>query len=265
MDRHDNVFLSDTAETYDFSSTPKPGGELQIPFRTNRQSHSDKLVAQFREAQNHFNSYTPEQVAAISYNTGTYVEFVGAENCDLVTKSLEDNRQGIKLLNVRDVFSEYDENHIPKITTKATVFIPTGKEDVFIKKIKDFATKQTKSGKPKNNDLVSSIESISDAIKISSFWVGRPTEMPNETKRWYELWVDVDEENFDIILQNTFNIFNDLNLEHRQETEYIRFPERLVLPVFANRLELLSLIKQGVTIAEIRKPAEPNAFSLYTS
>ena len=54
MDRHDNVFLSDTAETYDFSSTPKPGGELQIPFRTNRQSHSDKLVAQFREAQNHF-------------------------------------------------------------------------------------------------------------------------------------------------------------------------------------------------------------------
>lgn len=265
MDRHDNVFLSDTAETYDFSSTSKPGGKLQIPFRTNRQSHSDKLVAQFREAQNHFNSYTPEQVAAISYNTGTYVEFVGAENCDLVTKSLEDNRQGIKLLNVRDVVSEYDENHIPKITTKATVFIPTGKEDVFIKKITDFATKQTRSGKPKNNDLVSSIESISDAIKISSFWVGRPTEMPNETKRWYELWVDVDEENFDIILQNTFNIFNALNLEHRQETEYIRFPERLVLPVFANRLELLSLIKQGVTIAEIRKPAEPNAFFLDSS
>lgn len=265
MDRYDNVFLSDTAETYDFSSTPKPAGELQIPFRENRQSHSDKLVAQFREAQNHFNSYTPEQVAAISYNTGTYVEFVGAENCDLVTKSLEDSRQGIKLLNVRDVVSECDENHNPKITTKATVFIPAGKEDVFIKKITDFATKQTKSGKPKNNDLVSSIESISDAIKISSFWVGRPTEMPNETKRWYELWVDVDEENFDIILQNTFNIFNVLNLEHRQETEYIRFPERLVLPVFANRLELLSLIKQGVTIAEIRKPAEPNAFFLDSS
>ena len=265
MDRHNNVFLADTAETYDFSSTPKPGGELQIPFRENRQSHSDKLVAQFREAQNHFNSYTPEQVAAISYNTGTYVEFVGAENCDLVTISLEDSRQGIKLLNVRDVVSEYDENHNPKITTKATVFIPTGKEDVFINKITDFATKQTKSGKPRNNDLVSSIESISDAIKISSFWVGRPTEMPNETKRWYELWVDVDEKNFDIIMQNTFNILNELNLEHRQETEYIRFPERLVLPIFANRSELLSLIRQGVTIAEIRKPAEPNTFFLDSS
>ena len=88
MARYNNIFLSDTAETYNFSSTPKPGSKLQIPFRANRQSHSDKLIAQFREAQNHFNSYTPEQVAAISYNTGTYVEFVGAENCDLLTKSL---------------------------------------------------------------------------------------------------------------------------------------------------------------------------------
>lgn len=210
MDRYNNVFLSDTAEIYDFSSTPKPGGELQIPFRQNRQAHSDKLIVQLHEAQNHFNSYTPEQVAAISYNTGTYVEFVGAENCDLVTKSLEDNRKGIKLLNVRDVVSEYDENHIPKIITKATVFIPTGKEDVFIKKITDFATKQTKSGKPKNNDFVSSIESISDAIKISSFWVGSPAEMPNEMKRWYELWIDVDEEKFDVILKNTFEILNEL-------------------------------------------------------
>jgi subtilisin family serine protease len=265
MARHNNVFLSDTAETYGFSSTPKPGRELQIPFRENRKSHSDKLVAQFREAQNYFNSYTPEQVAAISYNTGTYVEFVGAENCDLLTKSLEDSRQGIKLLNVRDVVSEYDKYHNPIITTKATVFIPTGKEDVFISKIKDFATELTKSGKPKNNDLVSSIESISDAIKISSFWVGRPTEMPDKTKRWYELWVDVDEKRFDKILQNTFSALNALNLVHRQETEYIRFPERLVLPVFANRSELLSLIKQGVTIAEIRKPAEPNAFFLDSS
>lgn len=265
MARHNNIFLSDTAEIYDFSSTPKQGGKIQIPFRENRQSHSNKLVVQFREAQNHFNSYTPEQVAAISYNKGTYVEFLGAENCDLLTKSLEDIRQGIKLLNVRDVVTGYDDNNNPKITTKATVFIPTGKEDVVIRKITDFATKQTKGGKPKNNDLISSIESISDAIKISSFWVGRPTEMPNETKRWYELWVDVEEKYFDEIKQNTFSAFKELNLVHRRETEYIRFPERLVLPVFANRSELLSLIKQGVTIAEIRKPAEPNAFFLDSS
>ena len=265
MARYDNVFLSDTENVYSFSSTPKPGGKPIIPTRANRQLHSDTLISQFQEAQSQFRNYTPEQVAAISYNTGTYVEFVGAENCDLLTKSLEDGRQGIKLLNVRDVVSSLDEEQNPIITTKATVFIPNGKEDVFIKKITDFATKLTAKGKPKNNDLVSSIESISEAIKISSFWVGRPSEMPNDTQRWYEIWIDVNEDHFDSILQDAFSALDELNLTHRSNNEYIRFPERLVIPVFANRTELLSLIKQGVTIAEIRKPADPNAFFVDSS
>lgn len=269
MPRYDNVFLTDTAETYNFSSTPKQGGALRIPSRENRQAHSDRLIAQFRDAQNHFNTYTPEQVAAISYNTGTYVEFIGAENCDLITKSLENSRQGIKLLNVRDIVTQTNDEIT--IITKATVFIPTGKEEVFIKKITDFATQNTRptaqnpDGRPKNNDLVSSIESISDAIKISAFWVGCPAEMPNDTNQWYELWIDVNESNFEEIKRNAFNILDSLDLPHRAETEFIKFPERLVIPVFANRTSLLDLIKQGVTIAEIRKPAEPNAFFLDSS
>ena len=265
MARYDNVFLSDSGSVYDFSSVPKLGAKPNFPVRTNRQLHSDKLISQFQDAQNQFKNYTPDQVAAISYNTGTYVEFVGAENCDLLTKSLEDSRQGIKLLNVRDEISAVDEDYNPIIMTKATVFIPNGKETVFIKKITDFATKQTAKGKPKNNDLISSIESISDAIKISSFWVGRPSEMPNDTRKWFELWIDVDENHFDDILQKTFSVLDALNLTHRPSNEFIKFPERLVVPVLANRTELLSLIKQGVTIAEIRRPADPNAFFVDSS
>ena len=215
MARYDNVFLSDSGSVYDFSSVPKLGAKPNFPVRTNRQLHSDKLISQFQDAQNQFKNYTPDQVAAISYNTGTYVEFVGAENCDLLTKSLEDSRQGIKLLNVRDEISAVDEDNNPIIITKATVFIPNGKETVFIKKITDFATKQTAKGKPKNNDLISSIESISDAIKISSFWVGRPSEMPNDTRKWFELWIDVDENHFDDILQKTFSVLDALNLTHK--------------------------------------------------
>lgn len=60
MPRYDNIFLTDTAETYNFSSAPKQGGELRIPPRTNRQAHSDSLISQFRDAQNQFNSYTPQ-------------------------------------------------------------------------------------------------------------------------------------------------------------------------------------------------------------
>ena len=45
-------------------------------------------------------------------------------------KSLEATRQGIKLLNVREV-----ENH-----QKATVYVPKGKENYFIKKVEDYLT-----------------------------------------------------------------------------------------------------------------------------
>ena len=270
MPRYDNIFLTDTGTTYNFTSAPKPGGTLNILQRPNRQAHSDNLLAQFRAAQEQFQNYTPEQVAAISYNTGTYVEFSGAEQCDLVTKSLESSKQGIKLLNVRDVVTQAEDGS-ETIITKATVFIPAGKENFFIKRISDFATQNTKpteknpNGNPKNKDLVSSIESISDAIKISAFWVGRPADMPTDTPQWFELWIDASDDEFDIVKNNAFAILDSLNIAHCNTDKYIKFPERLVILVSANRSNLLDIIKQGVTLAEIRKPAEPNAYFLDSS
>ena len=270
MPRYDNIFLTDTGATYNFTSTPKPGGTMNFPLRPNRQTHSNNLLAQFNEAKAQFQNYTPEQVAAISYNTGVYVEFSGAEQCDLVTKSLEDNRQGIKLLNVRDVVTQADDGS-DVITTKATVFIPAGKEQVFIKKITAFATENTKpteknpEGKPKNNDLVSSIESISAAITISAFWIGRPADMPTDAPQWYELWIDTSNEDFDTVKLETFASLKSLNISHCDEDKFIEFPERLVILAFANRSNLLDIIKQGKRLAEIRKPAEPNAYFLDSS
>jgi len=270
MPRYDNIFLTDTGATYNFTSTPKPGGTMDFPQRPNRQAHSDSLLAQFNEAQTQFQNYTPEQVAAISYNTGVYVEFSGAEQCDLVTKGLEDSRQGIKLLNVRDIVTQAEDGS-ETITTKATVFIPAGKEQVFIKKITAFATENTKptqknpNGKPKNNDLVSSIESISAAIMISAFWIGRPADIPTDIPQWYELWIDTSNDDFQIVKSETFALLDSLNILHCNEDKFIEFPERLVILAFVNRSNLLDLIKQGKKLAEIRKPAEPNAYFLDSS
>jgi len=259
MPRYDNIFLTDTGTTYNYSPVKGGGGKIRIPQRPNRQAHSDSLLTQFNAALTQFKNYTPEQVAAISYNMGTYVEFSGAEKCDLVTKSLESSKQGIRLLNVRDVVTK-SEDGSEIITTKATVFIPTGKEQVFIKKITDFATYETKkTGKPKNDSLIRSIDTISDAINISSFWIGRPADMPTDTPQWYELWIDTSDENFDIVKRNTFALLDSLNISHCNEDKFIQFPERLVILALANRSNLLGVIKQGIKLAEIRKPAEPNA------
>jgi len=270
MPRYDNVYLTDTGVAYNFTSAPKPGGAMNFPQRPNRQAHSDKLLAQLNEAKTQFQNYTPEQVAAISYNTGVYVEFSGAEQCDLVTKSLEDNRQGIRLLNVRDIVTQSDDGS-EIVTTRATVFIPAGKEEVFIKKLTAFATENTKpteknpDGKPKHNDLVSSIESISAAITISAFWIGRSADMPTDTLQWYELWIDTSDEDFDKIKSEVFALLDSLNISHQGEDKLIKFPERLVILALVNRPSILDIIKQGQRLAEIRKPAEPNAYFLDSS
>ena len=243
---------------------------MNFPQRSNRKAHSDNLLAQFNAAQAEFQKYTPEQVAAITYNTGVYVEFSGAEQCDLAIKSLENNTHKIKLLNVRDVVTQADDGS-EIITTKATVFIPAGKEQVFIKKITAYATENTKpsknnpDGKPKNNDLVSSIESISAALTISAFWIGRPADAPDDTQRWYELWIDTSNEDFDAAKSETFALLDSLNISHCNEDKFIKFPERLVISARVNRTNLLDIIKQGKRLAEIRKPAEPNAYFLDSS
>lgn len=127
MDRYNNIFLSDITDKYNFSSISKMGPEFKIPNRPNVMSHSEKLLNEFHKAQKEFNAFLPEKTLAKSFNDGLYVEFSGADNCELIAGSLENERQGIKLLNVRNVCSE------SKNFTKATVFIPKGKEDVFLK------------------------------------------------------------------------------------------------------------------------------------
>jgi hypothetical protein len=259
MPRYDNIFLTDTATSYKFSSAAKVVAAPKIPKRPNLKEHSDKLLEEFRNAQRKFEEYEPQQATSITHKAAVYVEFSGAEDYVLLSKSLEDSRHGIKLLNVREIVSRADDEFNEKTTTRATVYIPKGKETIFIQKISEFATMKTNKGFPKNNDLVSSIESINDAINIGAFWIGNSSDIPNDTKKWFEIWVDVTEKAFEDNKNEIFAILDTLGMMHGSKTECLKFPERLVIPVFANRKGLLDLAKNGVRVAEIRKLAIPNS------
>lgn len=89
------------------------------------------------------------EVISLSSKNGTYLEFESKETFQLMTKSLEATRQGIKLLNVREDGTQQ----------KATVYVPKGKENYFIKKVENYLIKDNKTG-PLNAKLIESIENI---------------------------------------------------------------------------------------------------------
>ena len=143
-----NIFLKETIESMPYVSKPQMGG-ARFPHREVR-NHAQTIQRKLQECYN--NSITQKQAAAIRYKEGVYLEFSGASEYDLAIKSLENRTSGIHLLNVHE--------DLEAKTVKATVYIPAGKENYFIKKVEEYASELTKSGNPRNNNLIGSIEDV---------------------------------------------------------------------------------------------------------
>lgn len=245
-----NIFLKETVESMPYISSPKPV-DTKYPKRE-ISSHAAFIQRKLNEC--YQNSLTQKQVAAIRYKEGTYLEFSSAAKHDLAIRSLGNRTQGIHILNVqKDDTTD---------TIKATVYIPAGKESYFIKKVEAYATELTKKGKPKNNDLVGSIEDVKLAI-LDSFWVDSPDTMPMEQATWCEIWLRYDynannleswrepEENITLICKE-----NEIHIDEK----HLVFPERIVKMVFANAEQLKNLISACPYITEIRHAQEVASF-----
>ena len=137
---------------------------------------------------------------------GTYAEFSGVEGLELATKSLENRQTGIRLLNVQTI------NGI----MKATVFIPEGKEEFFIKRMDAYASETTKKGNPKNQDLIGSIENIKLAM-VDSFWTDKLETLPTDTAINCEIWLryeikKTDFETWNSVEEEFHNICDELKI-----------------------------------------------------
>lgn len=250
---HPHIFLRDAQETEEFT-TPRRGGAQSVPQR-DRQSHSVKLQEQWaaiwakaREQE--------ESRTAVSMPTkdGIYVEFEGAPGYDLVTKSLEDRRSGIRLLSV---YTVRPANAPEQEITRATVFIPSGKQEHFLKKINEYAQEETRKGNPKHAALVQSVEDMRLAV-LESFWRDDHRLLPQGTTAvWCEIWLQGAEENVEQRFRETATSLG-LDIQSRS----LRFPERIVLLGRATREQLANLIESSPDIAEFRRAKETARFFL---
>jgi len=182
-----NIFLPGTAKPLPFTSKSSRGSKLAIPSRDPEQ-HVNYLKRKFEEVYAQNRNLTQQQVAAIRYKEGVYLEFSGQENHDLLVKSLENVRSGIRLLNVR---TDSEDN-----TIKATIYVPEGKESYFINRFEKHLSTAIEDEEPRYKDLINSIEKVKLAF-LGSFWVGNKEDMPSETPVWCEIWLRVDDEQYD--------------------------------------------------------------------
>ena len=246
------LFLTDTKASLDYVSKSSPASK-NFPTRENPSQHAAFISRRIQECQRQSGSrptnLTQEQVAAIHYKDGMYLEFSGSQNYDLAVKSLENISSGIRLLNVKN------END----TIKATVYVPNGKESLFLKKVEAYAESSSSGNKLKHNDLISGIENIRLAV-LESFWFGKFEYMPTEnTAVWCEVWLRYDSKtSTDEVMSNFATQCTAFNIPLDEKT--IIFPERLVALVRADRNQLINLISACAHLAEIRRAPELATF-----
>jgi hypothetical protein len=245
--RYSHLFIDNLAEAIGY----KPKSERfnpSIPIRQDRVSHAQRLIKQFDALWK--NEQDTRKAHAVKARNGAYVEFTSSVGHDLLTKSLENIQQGIRLLNVREIDNEI----------KATVYIPAGKERYFINKIEDYQNIDTRTGKPKNANLVNSIEDIGIAL-LEALWIDPPDLIPISTnKAWVECWLRIsdDEEIQKQEIADFIAILQASQIEAK--SNYLVFPERAVVLINASREQLAYLIMICDILAEFRIGQETCGF-----
>lgn len=246
-----HFFLDKTGASLNFTSKPSIAGKPNYPERQ-RYDHGRLLQRKLQDAWEQAKELD-EQRKAVSLPTkeGIYIDVESAPGFELATKSLENRRVGVRLLNIRTE----DVNGSP--IRKATVFIPAGKETYFIKKVEEYLTEETSTNKPRNQDLVNSIHDIKLAY-LESFWQGKKEWIPAETPEWCEIWLR-DEQDGDQ-LEQQFRKLAKTKLQIALQSETLRFPERRVILGKANQRQLQELISASPLIAELRRASETADF-----
>lgn len=228
----------------DYKSKPGRGKTVTLPPR-DRASHGSALQ---RCVEAFMSTAEARKVERQSFGLqagaeGISIEFQSAPGFSLAFKSLDLPSQGIELLNVREV------NNI----TYATCYVPDGKLQVLVNKIKSYLEENTIKGKAKNAPLIESIESIGLAT-FDALWTDEEAPPADDEMRWWEIWLRMD-----LPASAVFQRFEAIAQSFKMalSKQWIEFPGRLVIVGHASRSQLTTAIELLNFIAEIRLADRP--------
>lgn len=228
-------------------SRPNGGGSEEKYVPRDRASHAARLLSQINKAVEE--AETRETSPEIS-SGGFYLEFDSAEDAEFAVNSLEDRRQGVRLLNVR----------IEDGVTKATVFVPSEKKSFHKKKVERYSDpgKDSTVGNPSGKPLLNNIETISVG-GICSLWTDSPDKLPStHVPKWIEVWLHSAAKFTVGVVEDFFALLDSMGIEHRNESTH--FPERYVVLIRATLDDLESLVGRCGSLAEMRVATTATSF-----
>lgn len=246
--RHPHIILDDYAGTEEYIYPGGGGSEKPLPER-DRASHAQRLLANLEEVRNEARERREiAKAVALPAKRGVNVVFESEPGFDLELKSLEDRRQGIQLVAVREPPETGD-------VTLATLYVPDGKLGAFETKIRKYALEDTKTGKPWHQKLVEKISQIRLA-QLRSFWTDLPELLPESQETiWWEVWLRTADEAAWHSFRETVE-----RLEIVVGEQTLTFPSTRVLLAYGT-LEQLSISVEVVdAVAELRRAKEVPSF-----
>lgn len=231
-------------------SRPNGGGSEEKYVPRDRAAHAARLLSQIDKA---IKEAEARDASSGFSSGGFYLEFDSAEDTEFAVNSLEDKRQGIRLLNV----------HAEGGVTRATVFVPSEKKSFHKEKVERYSDpdRDSKKGNPSGKPLLNNIENIV-AGSVRSLWTDSLDKLPSvHVPKWVEVWLhsgakaDVD------VVEDFFALLDSIGIEHKGEST--RFPERCVVLMRATLTDLESLVACCGSLTEMR--AATTATSFFTN
>lgn len=223
----------------EFVSPRKRNDNIPIPER-DRQSHAENIKLQINELKKDMIIYNKEY---------SFITVEGKKNYKLQTKSLNSKRLDTEVLR-NDINKNNEEYAVLRISNEKGF-------DGLIQKVDDYKTKNSNSGKPKNKNLIESIERLRKS-KLEDLWGSGTENWPDDPnqKVWWELWLfggtnDINLRNK--VKQNFIKACNKLRIKFY--TLFIDFPERQVTLLKVSIHELEFLIDEFDQIVELDLPS----------
>lgn len=244
-DKRPHFVLSNTSDTKLFTAHSSGRGiSPHIP-ELNRAQHGALLQTQLQALKP-----IAEQAAAIQHNmgleggVGLQIQFQSQPGIALAFESLANDPQHIELLSIREEGGY----------TYANVFVPDGKLAHFEKYVTSYLEEESKTGKPRHQALLDTIESIR-AAGLRALWTDDPELLPKNLDEafWWEVWLP-DRGNPELVVEDFRKLASAVGCT--VSASRVDFPERTVVMMHGSERQFSQTVMTLNCVAELRRAKE---------